>query len=50
MNKTESVMIGNKLVSFTNSSDTEIKVVLPAMPAGAYPIKLMGATGLAVDR
>ncbi|XP_062574409.1 fibrocystin-L-like [Saccostrea cucullata] len=50
LNQTESIMIGYKPVNPTNSSDTEIKLVVPSMPAGEYPIKLLGATGLAVDR
>ncbi|XP_061168814.1 fibrocystin-L-like [Saccostrea echinata] len=49
LNQTESVTIGDKPVSPTNSSDTEIKLIVPSMPAGAYPIKLLGATGFAVD-
>lgn len=46
----ESVRIGDVPVTFTNSSDTEIKVVLPPRPAGAYSMQLLGPSGLAVDR
>ena len=50
LNTTQAVSIGDQQVTFTRSLDTEIKVVLPPMPAGAYPVKLLGPSGLAVSR
>lgn len=46
----ESVRIGDVPVTYTNSSDKEIKVVLPPRPAGAYSVQLLGPSGVGVNR
>lgn len=42
--------VGDVPVTYTNSSDKEIKVVLPPRPAGAYSVQLLGPSGVGVNR